>query len=92
MVRALVLLIAALFASPCIAMQASNGEARRVYRVLIVGNSLVYTNNLPALLRAVGAADGTQVSTETYAAPGGTLAERIRALQAHASRARQQGA
>lgn len=76
MVRALVLLIAALFASPCIAMQASNGEARRVYRVLIVGNSLVYTNNLPALLRAVGAADGTQVSTETYAAPGGTLAER----------------
>ena len=48
----------------------------REYRVLLVGNSLTYTNNLPALLRAVGAAQGTPIATETYAAPGGTLAER----------------
>lgn len=46
------------------------------YRVLLVGNSLTYTNNLPALLRAVGKAHGTPILTETWAAPGGTLAER----------------
>ena len=45
-------------------------------RVLLVGNSLTYTNNLPALLRAVGAAQGTPIATESYAAPGGTLIER----------------
>lgn len=46
--------------------------------VLFVGNSLTYVNNLPALLRALGDAQGTSISTETYAAPGGTLAERWR--------------
>ena len=50
----------------------------RSYRVLLVGNSLTYTNNLPALLRAVGASQGTRITTETYAAPDGTLAERWR--------------
>lgn len=54
----------------------STAEAARSYRVLLVGNSLTYTNNLPALLRAVGAAQGTPIATETYAAPGGTLIER----------------
>ncbi len=48
------------------------------YRVLVVGNSLTYTNNLPALLRVVAASQGTTITTETYAAPGGTLAERWR--------------
>lgn len=48
------------------------------YRVLFVGNSLTYTNNLPALLRAVGASQGARITTETYAAPGGTLSERWR--------------
>ena len=48
----------------------------RSYRVLLVGNSLTYTNNLPALLRAVGAAQGTPIATESFAAPGGTLIER----------------
>lgn len=47
------------------------------YRVLLVGNSLTYANNLPALLRAVGAAEGTPIATETFAAPGGTLSERL---------------
>ena len=50
---------------------------QREYRVLLVGNSLTYTNNLPALLRAVGASQGVSFTTETYAAPGGTLAERV---------------
>lgn len=46
------------------------------YRVLLVGNSLTYTNNLPALLRAVGMSQGSTVHTETYAAPGGKLDDR----------------
>lgn len=50
--------------------------APRAYRVLLVGNSLTYTNNLPALLRAVGASQGATIATETYAAPGGTLDDR----------------
>jgi len=48
----------------------------REYRVLLVGNSLTYTNNLPALQRAVGASQGTPIATESFAAPGGTLIER----------------
>jgi len=46
--------------------------------VLFVGNSLTYVNNLPALLRALGDAQGMAISTETWVAPGGTLAERWR--------------
>ncbi len=67
----------------CTAMSASvlpghaqGAPAGREYRVLLVGNSLTYTNNLPALLRAVGASQGTPIATETYAAPDGSLAER----------------
>lgn len=61
----------------------SNAHAQTVttarqYRVLLVGNSLTYTNNLPALLRAVGASQGTPIVTETWVAPDGTLAERWR--------------
>ncbi len=55
---------------------AQGAAAGREYRVLLVGNSLTYTNNLPALLRAVGVSQGAPIVTETYAAPGGSLAER----------------
>lgn len=76
-----------LLLAACLACSASAGMTQaeegqtppipvREYRVLLVGNSLMYTNNLPALLRAVGAAQGTSIATESYAAPGGTLAER----------------
>ena len=51
--------------------------AQKEYRVLLVGNSLTYTNNLPALLRAVGASQGTSITTETYAVPGGKLDDRV---------------
>ncbi|HWS78290.1 MAG TPA: hypothetical protein VN205_07940 [Thermomonas sp.] len=74
--RHLLLCLFALGASaPAMAAQAG-GESPRGYRVLFVGNSLTYTNNLPALLRAVGASQGTPIATITYAAPGGTLIER----------------
>lgn len=73
-----VLLLAICVATCTSAMpaHAQGAPAVREHRVLLVGNSLTYTNNLPALLRAVGASQGTPIATETYAAPGGSLAER----------------
>ena len=61
--------------APFASVQAQT-PAPKEYRVLLVGNSLTYTNNLPALLRAVGASQGTSITTETYAAPGGKLDDR----------------
>src|SRR6478672_5808024 len=63
------------FATPVAHAQTAGAPTREV-RVLLVGNSLTYTNNLPALLRAVGASRGVAITTETDAAPGGTIAER----------------
>jgi hypothetical protein len=57
---------------------AQDAAPPKAYRVMLVGNSLTYTNNLPALLRAVGASQGVRIETETWAAPGGTLAERVK--------------
>lgn len=50
-------LSAALFALSLAASSAPAQDAAppKAYRVMLVGNSLTYTNNLPALLRAVGA-------------------------------------
>ena len=65
----------------CAAVSASalpahaQAAAGREYRVLLVGNSLTYTNNLPALLRAVGASQGDRIVTETYAGPAATLSQ-----------------
>lgn len=72
------LLLAACLACPGLAHPQSPPAAAqpREYRALLVGNSLTYTNNLPALLRAVGASQETHLTTASYAAPGGTLAER----------------
>ena len=73
----LLLSCAVLFAVP-LRSNAQAAQPPAEYRVLMVGNSLTYTNNLPALLRAVGASQGATIITETYAAPGGSLAERWR--------------
>ena len=64
-----------LLLAPFASVQAQT-PAPKEYRVLLVGNILTYTNNLPALLRAVGASQGTSITTETYAAPGGKLDDR----------------
>lgn len=56
---------------------ADTTSSQTEYSVLLVGNSLTYTNNLPALLRAVGAANGVSITTTTFAAPGGVLSERL---------------
>lgn len=69
-----VLLLAGL---PAFAQQGAPSE-RPAMRVLLVGNSLIYVQNVPGLLRALSKAQagGPIVETSTYVAPGGTLAER----------------
>lgn len=77
--RALLLSIALLCTASTHAHPASadSTAGQTEYSVLLVGNSLTYTNNLPALLRAVGAANGVSITTTTFAAPGGVLSERL---------------
>ncbi|MBP3984486.1 hypothetical protein J5837_08595 [Pseudoxanthomonas helianthi] len=54
---------------------AAGAAERPVLRVLVVGNSLTYTNNLPGLLRALASAqeNGPAISTTTYVLPGADL-------------------
>lgn len=56
----------------------TSAGGRPEIHVLFVGNSLIYTNNLPGLVRALAAAQpaGPRIVSETYVAPGGTIAER----------------
>ena len=58
--------------------RAQDAAAPRTFHVLFVGNSLTYVNDLPATLRAIAASQPTPVTieTQTFVAPGGTLAER----------------
>lgn len=62
-------------------------NARAVQRVLIVGNSLVYTNNLPGLLRSLARAQdsGPLIDTESYVMPGAELHQHWRSGQALAA-------
>lgn len=59
-------------ALPCAAQE------RPVLRVMFIGNSLTYVNDLPRLTAALAAAqpDGPLLETSAWVAPGGTLAER----------------
>ncbi len=47
-------------------------------RILFVGNSLTYVNNLPRMVQAIAAAQpgGARIDTSTFTAPGGRLVER----------------
>lgn len=49
-----------------------------VLRVMFVGNSITYVNNLPGVVAAYARAQpgGPSIETTTYVAPGGTLHER----------------
>ena len=66
------------FAATAAEPVATAATAPRELRVLFVGNSLVYVNNLPATLRALAAAQAApvRITTATFVAPGGTVAER----------------
>lgn len=59
-------------------MANATAAARPTQRVLLIGNSLIYTQNVPGLLRALAASqsEGPTLETATFVAPGGTLAER----------------
>ena len=61
-----------------IAGAVSAASVRPTQRVLLIGNSLIYTQNVPGLLRALAASqsDGPLIETATFVAPGGSLAER----------------
>ena len=78
--RALLLLITLLMLghAQTPAAKAQDVDASREVRVLFIGNSLTYVNNLPATLRALATAQpaSTRITTATFVAPGGTIAER----------------
>lgn len=71
-------LLALLLCGATTPARAAAAVEAREWRVLFVGNSLTYVNNLPAVLRALGAAQPVpvRIATATYVAPGGTVAER----------------
>lgn len=61
-----------------IAFAGNTAQPQASLKVMLLGNSLVYTQNVPGLLRALAAAqsEGPNIETATFVAPGGTLAER----------------
>ena len=77
-IRSLLAVFCLVLAFPAAAQAPAPASDARELRVLFVGNSLVYVNNLPATLRALGAAQPTpvRIETATFVAPGGTVAER----------------
>lgn len=60
---------------------------RPTQRVLLVGNSLIYTNNLPGLLRSLARAQGSGplIDTVSYVMPGAELQDHLRSGQALAA-------
>lgn len=70
----LLLLISVLFVNAALAQQATSISPRRI---LLVGNSLVYTNNLPAVLTALVEQQhtGAHVSVDMFAKGGARLSE-----------------
>ncbi|GAB2493686.1 hypothetical protein GCM10027084_03460 [Pseudoxanthomonas sangjuensis] len=60
----------------CVACIPAFAAERAELRVLLVGNSLTYTNNLPGLLRSLAAAqeEGPTIATASYVFPGADLA------------------
>lgn len=69
-------LVATAFAAQAQAQaQAPAEPPARPLRVMLVGNSLTYSNNLPRLLRAIAASQpgGPAIETATYVMPGAEL-------------------
>lgn len=55
------------------------GEVQDGTRVLVVGNSLTYTNNLPAMLTAIAEANGKEMQVDMIVAGGATLSQHLQA-------------
>nr|WP_295381711.1 hypothetical protein [Pseudoxanthomonas sp.] len=73
----LLLLLGACIAHAAAQSPGNAPTGRPTLRVLLIGNSLVYTNNLPGLLRSLARAQdaGPLIETETYVMPGAELAQ-----------------
>ena len=71
----LVLLVLMLAFAPATATAQEAPANAAPIRVLFVGNSLTYTNNLPRMVRAIAASQtgGPVIETATYAIPGAEL-------------------
>lgn len=52
--------------------------AEPIVRILFVGNSLTYTNNLPAMVKAIGFSNDIQIETEMLAYPNYALEDHWR--------------
>jgi len=91
MVR-LFLIVLLVWPAFCRAATAPDHQAQSITRVLFLGNSLIYVNNLPRMLSALAASqsEGPHIETATFVAPGGNLAERWD--DGHAAEAMRNGA
>lgn len=84
------ILLTALLAAGLLAASPA-AHAGAPLRVLFVGNSMTYVNDLPRLLRAFAASQpgGTTIVTSAWVAPGGSIDERWR--DGHAAQALRTG-
>jgi hypothetical protein len=74
MLRRIALLVVVLFAVPCTTF----AETPAPLRLLFVGNSLTYANDLPAMVARLGALDGRRLETRTVAEPNFSLDDHLR--------------
>lgn len=58
----------------CVAVDAARAEATRV---LLVGNSILYTNNMPAVLMEIGRQNGREISADMFAVGGARISEHV---------------
>lgn len=65
-------LLLPLLAGPC-----AGAQVERI-RVLFLGNSLTFTHDLPAVVRALGKADGVDIQTRMIANPNAALEDHWR--------------
>ena len=79
------LLIGLCLASPLLAQTVAPTPSptphdERPLRVMLIGNSLIYTNNLPGLLRSLARAQdsGPRIDTRSYVLPGADLQQHLR--------------
>ena len=54
-------------------------------RVLFIGNSLTYSNELPSILEAIARQSGKRLITDAITIPGGALEDHFRSRTAHAA-------
>lgn len=74
----------ALFLALALAV-AAEGKPKQPLRILFVGNSLTYSNDLPSMIARIGALDDRSITTKTIAFPNYSLEDHLR--ERHVQRA-----